>query len=423
MMDPIDGSARGEQLGRAGHSLRAWAAVCHGLLVVVLGAYWGTYLAHQQSVFDFACRRDFVGVYVGARTLTLGAGARLYDLGTQRATMDAAISPLRHRVLFAFVYPGYVAVVLRPLGLLSLAPAFLLWTSINLAATAWMAVRLLRHASGRVPARLAVLTAMLASLPLQLTLLNGQVSLLPAIAVMEAWFAIERGKGSRAGFWLALGLVKPHLLLFPLLALILWRQWRALAAFFAVALALLLVSVLDVGFWVPAYLRFLAAYNRGGAEVARHPAAMQNWRSLFISLGARDAVLWPLSLGLVSAVVAVWLCLRFCPGLGDSAARIVWAIVVVLGLASAPHLYLHDWVVALPAGVFLWRSLEDRMEKVRQAQGVAALWLHALLGAGPPAFFAAQFFGRSGPLPLVPVYVIAVVVATVACLRRMGTVA
>jgi len=96
---------------------------------------------------------------------------------------------------------------------------------------------------------------------------------------------------------------------------------------------------------------------------------------------------------------------------------------VVLGLVSAPHLYLHDWVVALPAGVFLWRSLEDDMEKVRRVQGAAIVWLQALLGAGPPAFFAAQFLGRSGPLPLVPVYVIAVLVASVGCLRRMGTVA
>jgi hypothetical protein len=198
--------------------LGAWTAACHGLLLVILAVYWGSYLAHQQSVFDFACRRDFVGVYVGARTLTLGAAARLYDLSTQRATMDAAISPLRHSVLFPFVYPGYVAVVLRPLGLLSLAPAFLLWTSINVAATAWLTVRLLRYGSGEVPARFGLLIAMLASLPLQLTLLNGQVGLLPAVAVMEAWFAIERGNGSRAGLWLALGLAKPHLLLFPLLA-------------------------------------------------------------------------------------------------------------------------------------------------------------------------------------------------------------
>jgi len=423
MMDPTHGSARDDRVSRTGHSLGVWTAVCHGLLLVVLAVYWGTYLAHQQSVFDFASRRDFVGLYVGARTLTLGAAARLYDLGTQRATMDVAISPLRHSVLFPFVYPGYVATVLRPLGLLSLAPAFLLWTAINLAATAWMMVRLLRYVSGRVPVRLAVLTAMLASLPLHLTLLNGQVSLLPAVAVMEAWFSLERGKGSRSGLWLALGLVKPHLLLFPLLGLVLWRQWRALATFYGIALALLLVSVLDIGVWVPAYLRFLVAYSQGGAEVARYPAAMQNWRSLFISLGAGDAVLWPLLLGLTSAAVAGWLCLRFRPALGDSAARIVWAIVVVLGLVSAPHLYLHDWVVALPAGVFLWRSLEDDMEKVRRVQGAAIVWLQALLGAGPPAFFAAQFLGRSGPLPLVPVYVIAVLVASVGCLRRMGTVA
>jgi hypothetical protein len=423
MMDPTHGSAQGDPISRPRHSLVAWTAVCHGLLLVVLAVYWGTYLADQQSVLDFASRRDFVGLYVGPRTLTLGAAARLYDLGTQRATMDAAISPLRHDVLFAFVYPGYVAVVLRPLGLLSLAPAFLLWTSINLAAAAWMMVRLLFHASGNVPTRLGLLTAMLASLPLHLTLLNGQVSLLPAVAVMEAWFSLERGKGSRAGLWLALGLVKPHLLLLPLLALIVWRQWRALATFSGVALGLLLVSVLDVGVWVPAYLRFLAAYNQGGAEVARYPAAMQNWRSLFIWLGAGDAVVWPLLSGVASAAVAVWLCLRFRLALGDSAARIVWAVVVVLGLVSAPHLYLHDWVVALPAGVFLWRSLGDGMEKVRQTQGAAVVWLRALLGAGPPAFFTAQFFGRSGPMPLVPVYVIAVVVAAIACLRRMGTVA
>jgi hypothetical protein len=251
--------------------------------------------------------------------------------------------------------------------------------------------------------------------------------LLIAVGVMEAWFDLARGNDGRAGLWLALGLLKPHLILFPVLVLLLWRRWRAFAAFAGVAAVLMLVSLGELGNWIPSYLRFLVECNKLGAAASIYPTAMENWRAVLVTFGAPDGVLGPTLLGLACAAVAAWVCWKFDPGAGNTLAderivraQVAWGIAIVLGLVSAPHLYLHDWVVAVPAGAFFWRFLAEL--KANLIAGVSsARSLELLLGSGPPVFVAAEFFGTSGPLPLVPFYAAAISAAAVACLRHGGT--
>lgn len=427
MRVPDHGSARTGLGGRIRLSTGSWIPASHGLLLLFLVVFWSLYVLRQPSVLGFAHQRDFVNLYIGARALATGSGRGLYDLATQHRITDAAVAPYRQTILLPFNSPAYVAVLLRPLGLVSLGPAFLIWTLLNLVATIWLTVRLARYASAQRRERLGVLLAILSTLPLQLTLLHGQAGLLIAVGVMEAWFSLARGNDWRAGLWLGLGLLKPHLILFPVLVLLLWRRWRSFAAFVVVAASLMLVSIVELGNWIPSYLRFLVECNKLGAAVSIYPTAMENWRAVLVSFGARDGVLGPALLGLACAAIVAWVCLKFYPGsentLADERivpAQVAWGIAIVLGLVSAPHLYLHDWVVGIPAGVFFWSFLaESKVHLVASVSSARSLEL--LLGAGPPVFFAAEFFGTSGPLPLVPFYAAAISTTAIACLRLGGT--
>ncbi len=237
----------------------------------VTTSVWVKAFLQEPSVIAFAWDRDFSSVYVGAHVVASGRGPQLYDLGLQRSLMDAAILPYHRRTMLPFIYPAYVAVLLSPLGQMPLSRAFLVWTGINLLATAWTAKQLFALGGGSPQRRAAVLVAFLVWMPLQLTLLHGQFGMVCTLGFTQALISLKAGKPWQAGCWLALGLLKPQLLAFPLIALCLWRCWRTLAAFLTSSATVLGISFAKLGFWVPAYLRLIAGFSSMGREVSRIP--------------------------------------------------------------------------------------------------------------------------------------------------------
>lgn len=410
--------------------LARWLVWEQALLLALTACFWGVYLARQTSVVGFGYSRDFLGVYVGARAVATGRGSQLYDVQVQRTLMNSAILPYRRGKLMPFTYPAYVAVLFRPLGGLAFGTALPTWVFINLAMALWIAIRLSYFFSGNLPGRFATLVTFFAWVPLQLTVFHGQLGILPTVGIIQALVSLRSGHDWRAGWWLSLGLLKPQLVLFPLLVFIIWRCWRTVLAFFITLTGILGISIAAIGFWIAKYVHFLAEYNRLGAELSLYPGAMQNWRGLVCSLLKTDhglafrSVL--LVLSVISILVVIFICfpsssyrssnldLTFSPA-PQREAR--YATAVLLGLLSSPHLYMHDWVVALPAGLVLWSFARESYSNPNSKKccAVALIWL---LGLAPVVFFAAQFWSELRPIQLVPVYV-AVVVAVAALI--LGT--
>ena len=380
--------------------LPRWLVWSYLALLVLTMSFWLRFLVKEPSVIAFAWNRDFSSVYVGARAVASGHSAQLYDFGLQRALMDAAILPYHRRNMLPFIYPAYVAVLLAPLGKMSLSRAFLVWTGINLLATAWTAKQLLGYGATSPRQRAALLVAFLIWTPLQLTLVGGQFGLVCTLGLAQMMLSLQAGKPSRAGCWLVLGLLKPHLLVFPLLALWLWRCWRTLASFLLSTALVFGISFAKLGFWIPAYLRFLANFSSMGRELSLWPTAMQNWRGLVAVLLGNDTSLaahaWLTALSIASLVLLVAVCRRsqsVLPG-GPSLPRdwqARFAVAVLLGLLVSPYLYLHDWVFAAPALVVLFHFASDRHSRAangRDRWGAALAWL---IGLAPFVCFAAQF--------------------------------
>ncbi|HXY49593.1 MAG TPA: glycosyltransferase family 87 protein [Terriglobales bacterium] len=343
----------------------------------------------------------------------MGSGGRLYDLEVQRTLMDAAISPYHRGKLMPFIYPAYVAQVLRPLGYLPFRTAFLIWVALNLAIAVWLATRLSRWFAPSPLQRLAVCVTFFAWMPLQLTLFHGQLGILATLAIVQALLALRSGHEWRAGWWLSAGLMKPQLILFPVLVFLIWRRWRTVLAFVIALMGFLGISIAGMGLWFAAYLRFLVEYNRGGAALSLYPEAMQNWRGLVWSLFKTEngAASWAvlLALTVISMLLVVVVCYprsashrqaSFLPGLAWDAR---YAIAILFGLLSSPHLYMHDWVVAMPAGLVLWCFASQQLSSAGSAMKIrnrALLWL---LAAAPVIFFAMQLVGQFAAWPIQPV--------------------
>src|SRR5215831_18123868 len=98
--------------------------------------FWGVFALRQTDAVRFTYNVDFVGILIGPRIVGAGLGSQLYDLRVQSKFSADAIQPY-HRSVMPFVYPAYVAVVLRPLAALPLANAVRIWLGINLTVLLW----------------------------------------------------------------------------------------------------------------------------------------------------------------------------------------------------------------------------------------------------------------------------------------------
>ena len=372
------------------------AAYAFLLLITLL--FWALYVARQRSLIGYAYRTDFLGVYVGARSVASGHATQLYDLGMQRSQMDQAIVPYHRGNLMAFVYPAYVAVLLGPLGAFSFSHAVLVLLAANSLLTLWMAWLLATRFSDSAGDRLVLPLALFAFVPLQLTLLQNQLGLFPTLGILEAVLALRARSPARAGCWLLLGLLKPQLIALPLLALLVWRCWNALLSFFIGLAAVLALSFAVLGWWIPPYLAFLREYNRRGAGVSLFPSAMQNWRGLLYALFQSETAttfrLLLIALTVLSLAAVVMVCRRCaspCPRSTPSASTLAWeapfAVAILLGILSSPHLYMHDWVVFVPGGVLLWRRMVHISGRLHGSTRV----LLGLLLASPFLFWFSQF--------------------------------
>jgi hypothetical protein len=253
------------------------------------------------------------------------------------------------------------------------------------------------------------------------------MGLLCALGFTEALPLLEARKFWQAGCWLALGLMKPQLMVLPLFSLVLWRCWRTLAAFATVVLIILGLSFAKLGLWITAYLRFLAVFNRGGAHVSVYPTAMQNWRgvvSLLLGTDTGPVAQWFLALLTIASIgFAVLACSPSSSSDSPSPSGLPpdwqarFAVGICLGILASPYLYGHDWVIALPALIVLF-SHADRLSSVFGRAPTILGWLIAI---APFVSFAVQFrvWPQSTRIQLLPLYMgVLSVVATLVLRSR-----
>jgi hypothetical protein len=369
------------------------AVVGYGALVAILDGAWLGYLV---SSADYT-RWDLLAIYLGPRAFVTGQGNELYNTGFQQQTVAAVVSPQPLTILVPYIFPGYDALLLAPLGLVPYSTAYVTWAVVNVLLAGVALIMLARAYAPPGLERLALFLAGAGFTPLLFTILQGQPGVFTLLGLAGTTLALRVGQERRAGVWLWFGVFKPQLIAFPLLSLLFAARWRTLIVFGAGSLMLLVVSFAVLGNWVPGWLTILTQLQDApGIAGSDHPAVMQNWRGAVYALLNTTTTL-PATI-LITGLTGLSLVLVLAVGWPRPRRRAVpwdvrFAVITLLGLLIVPHMYLHDDIVALVPGYILWQgsgqALRNRFPTLAAARLHLLRWL---LGLGPLAALLAEYW-------------------------------
>jgi hypothetical protein len=207
---------------------------------------------------------------------------------------------------------------------------------------------------------------------------SGQTSAIALAAFVIAWFAFSRKRAWAAGLALGLLWYKPTLAAGVVALLLVTSEWRILAGFAMAAILHLALGWMWAGTPVVlAYLRVLAGIVADGGIPASQPEHLHSllgfWR-LLLGPGMPSTVLWIVSAGLVVEYA------RRAWHLGRGDWSIPIALLCLVAVLLAPHLYVYDLVLLAPALLTLWTWSERRagLPGVRTLQ-----WLVGLAAVAP----------------------------------------
>jgi hypothetical protein len=146
---------------------------------------------------------------------------------------------------------------------------------------------------------------MLAFLPTHFALAHGQVSIVILLIYTIVFAALKSNLEFAAGCILALGNIKPQLVL-PFFAVLLFRrQWRFVGGFVAGSAFLFGISIAMIGTSFPAeYLTLLAHFGQPPIAAVVNPRVMANARGLAAVVAGESTLLRGITIVLVSGVAA-----------------------------------------------------------------------------------------------------------------------
>lgn len=326
------------------------------LLAAAVGLSLALGLAWTYRENAFAGRNDFLAFYVGGR---LAGTPDLYNpLRVRQVQFESA--GFTHKALMFVRFP-WMALLFYPLSRLPYLAAYAVWVAVLVTAFA-IFIRLWPYPSA--------LTYSLLSLPLFVSLMQGQ-----DVALVLLWMAIAvrlllSGRGFWAGLVFTLCGAKAHFFILLPLLIIRRRMWRFAAGLATGGSILIGLSFLVAGPEWPWQWRHLLATQ------PIHPRVeyMPNLTGLITNYPAVARIKWIL---VAAIVAAAWVAIR------RTDFQVSLGAVLVGGLLIAGHAYMLDCAVLLPPLLALRAEAA-----VPWLRGVALLLLlpavHALSLALPP---------------------------------------
>ncbi len=290
-------------------------------------------------------------------TRFFGLAQNGYDLDTYRAAVHGLWDGKRLYEAPAlnqawFVYPPFATLILAPLAWTSFDIAKWMLLALSMCALAAIAWRILRMAGIRADVRLAVVSAALAVIaidvePVQATLWWGQINVLLMAMVILDLLRPGPGRWRGLGLGLAAGIKLTPLIFLPYL--LLTRQWRASAtatATFATTATLTWPLLPRDSAWFWSHLGDTAHISR-----IDHLAnqSINGFLARYFFPHPRPEWLWiVLSLLVLAAglAVAVWAHRK-----GEQALAVV--LVGLTGCAVSPFSWAAHWVWFAPAIIWL----------------------------------------------------------------------
>ncbi len=311
---------------RGQHALEFTAAI-------LIAGIWIGYVFWQSAVRKVAA--DFAPFYCAGKILRGEGPHALYDWAIIQE-QQVRLFPER-RTTLPFIRPPFYALALSPFSLLSPGRALLVWLSLNiiaLVAALFLSARAMKMEFSALSWHAAIF------FPALYAVFNRQdVPLVLLLAAAASWL-LAQDRPFRAGLALSLCEIKFNLLLLVPLCFLTRKNWRALEGFAAGSSVLLLISTLLVGpAGIVAYARMLIQRTPPQMEFPQRTANVA-------SLVGDTWVQVPLILLVAAAVVTA---ARRLPQLEAVSAAWLGSLLI------APHVFISDYLLALPALLLLAR--------------------------------------------------------------------
>ena len=323
------------------------AAFISGSLMFHLAILWESrkYIADGNG--------DFIIFYTGAQIINDRRSDELFKIETQNAYQVKFNVPQLEWPL-PFNHAPYELLLFLPLAHLSYPVAHGIWSVINIIFLVFILRSLLRYIHSEHTIFLGA--AILAWFPTMETLRSGQDSIMSTVLLLTVFIKLKRKQEGWAGFYLALGLYKPQLVLPMAGALLIARRWEALKVFGIVSIVLISACLGMVGwkgvFDFVSILRSMDHYS-----YIIYPANMPNIRGLLGHLSP-VAVIGPFSgsLTFVISLILYGLCLYLWRGDIDvlnPTFDLKFALCITTTVLISYHLYAHD-LFPLTLSIFLF---------------------------------------------------------------------
>jgi len=292
---------------------------------------------------------DYVSFHAAARMVREGDGADIYDLDALgQVETETVGTPISGDYVLPFLNPPFVAVALAPFAGLELSAFVAVLFTLNLLLFVLTGVTVERMLGLRqVRQRLFFWLFCVSVFPVFALFLQQQLTLWICLAWLGFVSFETRGKQGWSGAALALGLVKPQMVLLPLLFLVYHRRWHTLASFAAIAMPLVLVSLAVVGpqglIDYPRFLLDSTAWETNGVNARQ----MFGWNGIVADLtgdlSPPRLVLVALALPTLALVAWSWR--------GDWSSQLgrlpgVMGLTLTGSLLVNPHLYFYDMTLA-----------------------------------------------------------------------------
>ncbi len=294
---------------------------------------------------------DFTAFYTGLVMVRDGLGNSLFDFDLQASIQQNILEGRSFKDgLLPFVWPPHTVTLFMPLAWFSLQHSYIVFSFLQLAIFAAILIfifKILYYFLFDIKILSILLLSSLFSL--YLTFKLGNHSLFVLLSILGCYYSLKKGSEFSAGAWLALGTIKPQLILMPVIMLMIGKNWRALSGFFLTVFPFMLISVYMLGWkiWLE-YFNLLDEISGYMDFMGFYPSAMYNLKAVLYSvLGSQydSEILFVSSLGLFFAMAVTSFLWYNKFNIRSADFELRFALTILIGLFFSPHLYGHDFVL------------------------------------------------------------------------------
>ena len=323
---------------------------------------------------------DFTIFYTAGKMIRLGQGHNLYNPASQYSVQQTFASQVQIRNgALPFNHPAFEALLFVPLAGLDYAKAFIVWDLLNLALIGSLPFLLRPHIPlMRRASPFLWFIVLLAFFPILATFMQGQDAILLLLLDVLAFTALARGSDHEAGFWLALGLFRPQLVIPLVVILVCWKRWKIIPSFLGTAAILAGVSVGVTG-WNGAlrYPKYVLHLEKISGQAAIFPAVMPNLRGLIAGwYWAGDSRMATAVVILVSLFLLGWIIRTGTKAqTSDAQFGLKFAFATLTTVLVSYHAYAYDLSLLIIPALLVGNQISGR----RDRKPAIVLWLPVAL--------------------------------------------